>query len=107
MVRCPACQRQLSGEPSGYVYAQGSFLAAHRDEITRLLQNEAQRAAEDNPMARIMKWQTDPEGRITVTTTTEHLARRLGHTLSKAYHGKVRYGLSQRNKLARVWWQRD
>ena len=106
-VVCPACQRQSSGVPSGYVYVQGSFLAAHRDEITRLLENEAQRAAEDNPLARIMGWQSDSEGRITVTTTTEHLARRLGHTLSKAYHGKVRYGLSQRNKLARVWWQRD
>lgn len=106
-VICPACQRQSSGVPSGYVYVQGSFLATHRDEITRLLENEAQRAAEDNPLARIMGWQTNSEKRITVTTTTERLARRLGHTLIKAYHGKVRYGLSQRNKLARVWWQRD
>lgn len=106
-VVCPACDRQRSGVPSGYVYLQGSFQAAHRDEITRLLENEVQRTAEDNPLARIMGWQSDPEGQITVTTTTEHLARRLGRTLSKAYRGKVRYGISQRNKLARVWWQRD
>jgi hypothetical protein len=106
-VVCPACQRQRSGVPSGYVYVQGDFLAAHRDEITRLLLSEAERSLEDNPLARIMGWETDSQGRLTVTTTTEHLARRLGHSLGKSYHGKLRYGLSQRNKLARVWWQRD
>jgi hypothetical protein len=106
-VVCPACQRQRSGVPSGYIYLQGSFLAEHRDEITHLLLNEARHSLEDNPLARIMEWETDSEGRITVTTTTEHLARRLGRSLGKAYHGKLRYGLSQRNKLARVWWQRD
>ena len=30
-VVCPACKRQRTGVPSGYVYVQGSFLAAHRD----------------------------------------------------------------------------
>jgi hypothetical protein len=102
---CPACERQRNGVPSGFVYAQGKFLAAHRDELTRLLENEAERAAEDNPLARIMEWQTDAAGQLTVTT--EHLAQRLGHALSKAFHGKTRYGFSHRNKLARVWWQRD
>jgi NMD protein affecting ribosome stability and mRNA decay len=106
-VVCPGCERQRTGVPSGYVYVQGKFFALHQDEIKRLLENEAERTAEDNPMARIMEWQADPDGKLTVTTTTEHLARRLGHALNKAYHGKVRYGVSQRNKLARVWWQRD
>ncbi len=106
-VVCPACERQRSGVPSGYVYAQGKFFASHQDDIKRLLENEAERASEDNPLARIMGWQTDSDGVLTVTTTTEHLARRLGHALNKAFHGKVRYGVSQRNKLARVWWQRD
>lgn len=106
-VVCPACARQRSGVPSGYVYVQGNFFASHQDEIKQLLENEAQRTAEDNPMARIMEWQTGPDGTLTVTTTTEHLAQRLGHALNKAYHGKVRYGFSHRNKLVRVWWQRD
>lgn len=106
-VVCPACERQRNGVPSGYVYLQGKFFASHRDEIKRLLENEAERAAEDNPLARIMEWQSEADGKLIVTTTTDHLARRLGHALSKAFHGKVRYGLSQRNKLSRVWWQRD
>ena len=106
-VVCPACERQRSGVPSGYVYLEGKFMAAHRDEIRRLLENEAHRAAEDNPLARVMEWQVDNGVHLTLTTTTEHLAQRLGHALSKAFHGKTRYGFSHRNKLTRVWWQRD
>ena len=106
-VVCPACKRQESGVPSGYVYVQGSFPTAHQEEIRRLLENEAQRAAEDNPLARMIDWQIGPDGKLTVTTTTDHLAQRLGHALHKAYHGKIHYGFSHRNKLTRVWWQRD
>jgi hypothetical protein len=107
LIVCPACQRQRSGVPSGFLYLQGSFLALHQDDIKRLLKNEAERVAEDNPLARIMDYQTDTDGRLTITTTTEHLARRLGHALNKAFRGNIRYGHSQRNKLARVWWERN
>ncbi|MBL8188808.1 MAG: ATPase [Acidobacteria bacterium] len=106
-VVCPACQRQHSGVPSGFVYVEGKFSTLHRDEIRQLLENEVQRASEDNPLARIMNWQVDADGRLTVETTTDHLAQRLGHALSKAFHGKTRYGFSHRNKLTRVWWHRD
>jgi len=106
-VVCPGCERQRSGVPSGFVYLQGGFLASHREEIIRLLEREAERGAEDNPLARIMAWQTEPDGQITVTTTSEHLAQRLGHALNQAFSGKTRYGFSHRNKLTRVWWQRD
>lgn len=103
---CPACQRQRNGVPSGFVTLKGAFVKAHQDEITHLLENEAARAAEDNPLARIMEWQTGEKAVLTVTTTTEHLAQRLGHALEKAYGGKVRYDFSHENKLARVSWQR-
>ncbi|HMV49962.1 MAG TPA: BCAM0308 family protein [Blastocatellia bacterium] len=106
-VVCPACERQRDGVPSGFVYVEGKFFSSHSDEIKRLLENETERAGEDNPLARIMNWLTDAEGRLTISTTTEHLAQRLGHALSKAFHGKVRYGFSHRNKLAHVWWRRD
>jgi hypothetical protein len=104
---CPACQQQREGVPSGYVHLEGEFLAAHGGEIERLLRNEAQRAAEDNPLARIMGWEKDKKGRLSITTTTEHLAQRLGHALEKAFSGDVRYDFSRENKLAHVWWHRD
>ena len=104
---CPACAQVQGGMPSGYVYIEGAFVAAHRDEIEKLLRNEAQRAAEDNPLARIMFWKENGAGKLTLTTTTEHLAQRLGHALEKAFDGKVDYDFSHENKLARVNWRRD
>ncbi len=106
-VVCPACKRAQDGIPSGYVHLGGAFLAAHDEEIRRLLRNEAERASEDNPQARIMEWVTDRDGRLLVSTTTEHLAQRLGHAVEKAYDGEIRYDFSHENKLAHVWWTRD
>lgn len=104
---CPACIQAQGGVPSGYVYIEGAFAAAHRDEIENLLRNEAERASEDNPLARIMLWKENPDGKLMLTTTTEHLAQRLGHALEKAFDGKVKYDFSHENKLARVTWRRD
>lgn len=108
--RCPACKQQQEGIPGGFVYLEGGFLTAHREEIERLLRNEAERAAVNNPLARIMqmmKEETGAEGRLTVTTTTENLAQRLGRALERAFDGEVRYDFSHENKLARVYWRRD
>lgn len=44
---------------------------------------------------------------MTITTTTEHLAQRLGHALARSFAGKVRYGFSHDNKVTHVWWRRD
>jgi hypothetical protein len=107
VVVCPACQRQREGVPSGFVHLDGAYLNAHLEEIRRLLEQEAERAAEDNPLARIMRWEKDEHTRLTLATTTEHLAQRLGHALKKAFKGKVHYDFSHENKLAHVYWQRD
>ena len=103
---CPACLRQASGSARGYLYLEGAFLELHRDEISRLLENEEERAVADNPLGRIMTWD-QKGGRLTLTTTTEHLAQRLGHALEKAFGGSIRYRFGHEDKLARVWWRRD
>lgn len=103
---CPACTQQRTGEPRGFVFLDGTFFVAHHEEIEQLLRNEAERAAEDNPLARIMEWKRDDGHKLTVTTTTEHLAQRLGNALEKAYGGNTHYDFSHENKLARVNWQR-
>ena len=104
---CPACKQIRAGVPGGFVQLSGAFFVGHRGEIERLLLGEAERAAEDNPLARIMKWGREEEDCLTVSTTTEHLAQRLGHALEKAYGGKAGYDFSHENKLARVSWHRD
>ena len=107
LATCPACVQLQVGSPSGYVYLKGAFLIAHREEIEKLIRNEVKRAAQDNPLARIMLWKENGNGRLTLSTTTEHLAQRLGRALEKAFDGKVDYDFSHENKLARVTWQRD
>jgi hypothetical protein len=107
LVVCPACHRQREGVPSGFVHLDGAFLKAHLDEIKQLIEREAERAAEDNPLARVMHWEKDEHERLTLATTTEHLAQRLGHALEKAFKGDTRYDFSHENKLAHVFWQHD
>lgn len=105
-VVCPACQQIRNGEPRGFVYVDGPFSVTHHDEIEQLLWNEAGRAAKDNPLARIMGCKPGDGHQLTVSTTTEHLAQRLGQALEKAFGGKTDYHFSHENKLARVNWAR-
>lgn len=105
-VVCPACLQMQEGTPRGFVYVDGSFYVTHQQEIEQLLRNEAARAEADNPLARIMKFTRTEDHKLTVSTTTEHLAQRLGHALEKAFAGHTQYDFSHENKLARVKWQR-
>ncbi|HLG13052.1 MAG TPA: BCAM0308 family protein [Blastocatellia bacterium] len=104
---CPGCKRREEGVPSGFVYLDGTFLAAHRDEIEHFVRKEAERAREDNPLAQVMGQEMGKDGVLTVTTTAEHLAERLGRALQQAFGGTARYDFSHENKLARVYWHRD
>jgi hypothetical protein len=106
-VVCPACRQEATGEPRGFLYVSGEFLPKHHSDIVRLLFNESDRAAENNPMARILEVDEFNLDWIGVTTTTEHLAQRLGHALEKAYGGEVSYDVSHENQLTRVAWHRD
>ena len=106
-VQCPACEAKAKHIISGYLTMSGTFLAQHRDEIVRLIENEANRAADDNPTGRIMGWDDKTPGELTVTTTTEHLVERLGRALKHAFGGAIDYGFSHNNKLARATWARN
>jgi hypothetical protein len=103
---CPACVQADNGIAGGYLTVDGTFFAEHKEEIGRLLSNEAKRAREDNPLSRTID-RTEADGKLIVTTTTEHLAQRLGRALEKAYAGKSVYDFSHENKLVRVHWHRD
>lgn len=107
VVTCPACRKIAAKVPNGFVYFGGTFAQAHREEIVRLVQAEARRAAVDNPTAQLIAWERTDDGRLAVSTTTEHLAERLGQAVAKAYDGDVRYDFSHENKFARVHWHRD
>jgi hypothetical protein len=104
---CPPCKQRWSGLPCGFVRIEGAFAASHLDEIERLLATEVERAALNNHTARVMTWDRARPGVLELTTTTPHLAQRLGHALEKAYTGTVRYDFSHENPVARITWRRD
>jgi hypothetical protein len=104
---CPACVMVQKKQVRGILRLEGAFVSAHRSDLQRLLENEAARAAEDNPLGRIAFWDITTKGVLTVATTTEHLIERLGHAVHRAFDGTIDYGFSHGNKFARATWRRD
>jgi hypothetical protein len=103
---CPACDLERKHQVRGLVRIEGAFAKMHRPEIVQLLRAEAGRAAEDNPLGRIISIDRTSQA-LTVMTTTEHLAQRLGRAIQSAYDGTIDYKFSHGEKFARVMWRRD
>lgn len=103
---CEACHMVAENNWRGELRLSGEFFVAHRDEVEHLLRNEVARGLADNPLARIVRWMPRGRKELTVTTTTEHLAKRLGRTLKRAFDGVVHYEFSHENKFAHVTWAR-
>jgi hypothetical protein len=104
-VVCPACEQIAARIAGGYVTLIGPYAKVHCNEIDRVVRNEAERAAVDNPLSRIIET-TRSNGQIVYETTTEHLAQRLGHAIERAFGGSVDYDFSHENKVVRVTWTR-
>lgn len=94
-----------ASDPHGYLHVAGHFAAAHRPDIQGMLNREAQRAHRNSPVSRIIATDVDGSGGLLVSTTTEHLAHRLGQALCRAFGGELHHGFGHKNKLAFVWWR--
>lgn len=107
-VVCSACHRIRDDFPAGFVYLDGKFLAAHRDELLSLLRHHEEKARAEHPLARIMAIKDEEGGGdgILVTTTDIHLARDLGDALHHAYHGELQFHYNEAEKMLRVHWSR-
>jgi NMD protein affecting ribosome stability and mRNA decay len=103
---CEACRMVADGTFRGELRVSGAFYGEHHDDIEHLLRNEVARGLADNPQARIVRWTPRGSEELTVTTTTEHLAQKLGRALKKAFSGAVHFEFSHENKFAHVTWRR-
>lgn len=103
---CPSCHRARSGAPHGFLHVDGEFFAAHRAELEQMLRNEVRAARAEHPLDQALAWEDLHGGGLVVTTSTEHLAQRLGRALHAAYDGELHFGFSHENKLAHIWWRR-
>jgi hypothetical protein len=104
-VLCPACQRIEDHNPAGVVTLSGPYLASHKAEILNTIRHEEARSREKNPIGRIMEIREEG-GQITVTTTEDKLAQKLGREVYKSQKGELHYQWSHDQKLVRVAWMR-
>jgi hypothetical protein len=102
---CPACRRAADKYPAGYLTLEGEFFRAHRDEILRLVHNEAARARGEHPLERIIGIE-EQDGATVITTTDLHLPRRIGDALHHAYRGESQIRYAPDEYLVRVSWRR-
>ena len=102
---CPACRRMEDNLPGGIVTFSGDYFRKHEVEILDIIKNEEARARVKNPLGRVME--IAQEGNVlTVTTTEEKLAQKLGKEVYRAHKGELRYQWAHEEKLVRVNWAR-
>ena len=104
-VFCPACQRMEDHNPAGVVTLSGPYLAAHKDEILNTIKQQEVKSREKNPIGRIMEIKEEGD-RITVTTTEDKLAQKLGREVYKSQKGELHYQWSHDQHMVRVEWMR-
>ncbi len=104
--RCPACRRIADRYPAGELTLSGAFVAAHRDELLKLVRNVEKSEAREHPLQRIMDIRRTGE-ELVITTTDVHLPRRIGHALENAWHGSLDTHYDEQGYFIRMRWERN
>lgn len=102
---CPACRRTRDKSPAGFVTLTGTFFDTHREELIRLVRNEAEHERLEHPLNRIMHIEEGPDP-VKVSTTDVHLPQRIGEALKHAYHGELELGYGKDEYTVLVRWRR-
>jgi NMD protein affecting ribosome stability and mRNA decay len=102
---CPACRRMEDNIPAGIVTFSGDYFRKHEVEILDIIRNEEAKARAKNPLGRIMEIAQEGD-LLTVTTTEENLARKLGKEVYRAHKGELSYQWAHDEKFVRVKWAR-
>jgi hypothetical protein len=102
---CPACRRIEDQYEGGLVLLEGQFLAEHKQEILNIIYNTEEAEKRYRPLERIMEIK-DQGNRVEITTTYEHIARRIGEAVQRAYKGELRLQYPESEKYIRVYWKR-
>lgn len=105
-VVCPACQRIEDGNPAGIVILSGGYVAKHARDILNAVKHVEAKSMLKNPLGRIMEVK-EAENMITISTTEDKLAQKLGREIFKAHHGELHYQWSHEENFVRVNWKKD
>ncbi|MBT0652171.1 BCAM0308 family protein [Geomobilimonas luticola] len=104
-VVCPACQRMEDHNPAGVITLSGEYLLRHEDEILNIIKHVEAKSRAKNPLGRIMEIQQERDV-MTIGTTEDKLAQKLGREIYKAHKGELHYQWSHDQEFVRVSWSR-
>jgi len=103
---CPSCLRMHDNNPGGVITLTGEYLVKHEEEILDLIKNKEALYRGKNPLGRIME--ISQEGNVlTIATTEDKLAEKLGRDVYKAHKGDLHYKWSENESFVRVNWARS
>jgi len=105
-MECPACRRIRDHYEGGIVHIGGTFTKEHKDELLNLVANVETTEKTTRPLERLVEISQDANA-IVIKTTYEHLARRIGEALHRAYKGELRLTYPDGEKYVRIHWFRD
>jgi NMD protein affecting ribosome stability and mRNA decay len=104
-ITCPACQKMQDNVPGGYLTLSGDYLLKHESEILELIKNTEEKSRNKNPLGRIMEIRQE-NNVLTILTTEDKIAQKLGRDIYKAHSGELHYQWSHTEKYVRVNWTR-
>jgi NMD protein affecting ribosome stability and mRNA decay len=102
---CPVCRRMEDNLPAGTVTLAGTYFHQHEGEILDLIKNTEARIRTKNPLGRIMEIAQEGD-HLTVSTTDDKLAQKVGREVYRAHKGELHFKWSQNQEMVRVSWQR-
>ena len=107
-VLCPACRMIMEkGQYEGQITLRlGDSAEKDRQSLLNLLHNEETRAMGKNPLSRLDGLRVTTH-LISVNTTTESLARRIGREVEKAFHGHTEIQQLPGERFVRVVWSKE
>lgn len=106
VVVCPGCQRVKDKHVDGVVNIKSNLVKEKEQELLNLIHHEEKIELEKNPLSRVIDIEIK-KGFISIQTTTEFLATRIGHAIDKAYNGNLEIQKLPREKFVRVSWTEE
>jgi NMD protein affecting ribosome stability and mRNA decay len=102
---CPACRRVADRNPAGIITLSGRYLEQNWDVIQNQIRHVVEKSETKNPLGRIMAMEQGTTG-ITITTTEDKIAQKIGREIFRAHKGDLIYSWSHEQQLVRVTWNR-
>jgi len=104
---CPACHEKTGHLSDGVIHLRGSGLQKHLQEIKNLIVHMGMTAEGKDILDRVERIDEEKDG-ITVYTTKNQLAVRIGKKISDSYKGgKLQIKWSKDDKPVEVLWRYD